>query len=175
MMEEAVDIEEGSEGEDADEDSEEQFATDHSSESDQPPDSDVEGIAVEERKPNPKRGRGRPRKSDPPPPKRPPNPPKTRPKVKEKGKEKARRAQVPRVTIKASVRRSGLLIPKASSLKLKLRLPNKGASSSEPSSPKKDAFEDILSKKESDVSHTTIQQTDKNRFDRARTISEVLL
>jgi hypothetical protein len=66
-----------------------------------------------------------------------------------------------RITIKA---------PKAP-LKLRLRIPAKPGS--EPPSPKKDAFEDVLTKEQADVSQTTLKKEDRDRFDKAKITTEV--
>jgi hypothetical protein len=100
-----------------------------------------------------KRGRGRPRKIQPDKVPKAPSPP-----------PKARKVHI--------------LAPKPpprQAVKLRLKLPARQRRASDAESPKKDVFEDILSKEEADVSQTSILGSDKNRFEKAKMMAEVSL
>jgi hypothetical protein len=64
--------------------------------------------------------------------------------------------------------------PARRGVKLRLKLPARhNGKDPEPPSPKRDPFEGILSKEEADIAPTTIQPSDKNRFDKAKVLAEV--
>lgn len=84
----------------------------------------------------------------------------------------SKRETLPPMPVTYTKKRVTLRPPKAS-LKLKLRIPSKTGSEPLSSSPKRDAFEDLLTRDEADISHTVLKTDDRDRFERSKVAAEV--